>query len=144
MSGSITFRCGPFQGWNLSLYSDWTDGRLARILVQFSTPYRAGGQQRSGLLQFSPGVEGFSVAEAAEYPGGPVLMAELLDWVIEANWAALGRRTDIPAEQRAHWEAIVDEADQSRADFFAYYLDGAVPGFEIVGGNLAGHQLVAV
>jgi len=133
MSGSITFRHGPFQGWDVSLYSTWADGQLADAIVQIATPGRADCKPLYGVLSFAPGVDGFDVAHAAEVHGGPVRMAELLNWVVEATRAALDRRADIPAEQRTHWQAIVDEADHTRADFFARYPDGVVPPFEVVG-----------
>jgi hypothetical protein len=137
MSGSITFRRGPFQGWTLSLHGAYDGGQLVHTLVQLEAPYRAGERPLSGVLTFAPGIEGFDLTRAAVDHGGPVRMAELLDWVIEASRAALDRRTDIPAEQRAHWQAIVDRADDTRADFFARYPDGTVPAFEIVGRNFA-------
>lgn len=132
MSGSITFRSGPFQGWALTLYATYDGVQVVRTLAQFNAPYRMGGKPLSGLLTFAPGIEGFGVSLAA-VDGGPKRMADLLGWVIEANREALARRTDIPADQRAHWQAIVDRADESRADFFARYPDGVVPAFEVVG-----------
>lgn len=124
MSGSINFGKGPFARWSVMLHATWRDGQLAHTLVQITSP--AG---RGGMLGFAPGVDGFDQAAAAEN-GGPVEMAELLQWVIEATARALRQRTDVSAVHREHWQAIVDEADHSRAEFYARYPDGAVPAFE--------------
>lgn len=132
MSGSITFQHGPFQGWHLQLDVAWHDGQPVRALVQLETPHRPGRQRLSGLLTLAPGIEGWDEARAAEFPGGPVRMAELLQWVIEAHRSALDRLTTIPDGPRQHWQAIVDLADETRADFYARYADGIVPPFEVV------------
>lgn len=142
MSGSINFRRGPFQEWGVALYATYDDdGQLARVLVTVEAPDVA--DPRSGLLAFGPGIDGFEQATAAEH-GGPQQMADLLEWIIEGTRAALAGHTDIDPGQRAYWTAVVDRADQTRAEFFARYPDGKVPPFETVGRLLFdGRRLLA-
>lgn len=132
MSGSITFRRGPLQGWSIALHATYADGELVRMLVQIGTPWVYGRQELSGVLSFAPGVDGYDVAERAERRGGPDRMAALLVWIIEAHRRVLATSTTIDDGSRRHWQAIVDWADETRADFHARYPGGVVPAFEVI------------
>ncbi len=127
MSGSITFVRGPFRGWHVDVFPAWHEGQLARVTVSIETPDR----DYSGLLAFGPGIDGFEQAAAAE-SGGPREKADLLEWIIEATRTALAERADITPDHAAHWTAIIEIADRTRAEFFTRYPDGKVPPFEVV------------
>lgn len=133
MSGSIAFRHGPFQGWGVSLHSTWDDGQMTRVTVQIATPDLQTGRPLSGLLSFRPGIDGWEQAWSAEMHGGPAAMAEMLEWIIEATSTKLASGAEIDPALRAYWQQIIDEADHTRAEFFARYPDGQVPVFEVVG-----------
>lgn len=127
MAGSITFQSGPFQGWQLELHDRWDDREPVQATVQLTSP--AG---RGGLLGFRPGIDGWEQARAAIVNTSPTAMAEMLEWIIEATATALDRRHDLAASAREFWAAIVAEADDSRAEFFARYPTGVRPAFETI------------
>ncbi len=127
MSGSITFQHGPFQGWKVDLHDRWADGKPVHATVQVTSPNR-----RSGLLGFRPGIDGWEQARAAIVNTSPAAMAELVEWIVEATAVVLDRRTDLPDSDREFWSAVVAEADQGRADYFARYPGGVRPLFEAV------------
>lgn len=134
-SKSITFRRGAFLGWNVAIYGITEGGQTVRIVTQLETTL-IGGKRRSGLLNFGPETPGWDVMVAALEAGMGKNVAALeaaLVWVVEATREALGRRTDIDAEHREHWQTVVDAADRSLNDFFARYPDARVPAFELLG-----------
>lgn len=127
MSGSITFRHGPFQGWQLMLLTRWDHGQMVHGTVQITTP-----EDRTGILGFRPGIDGWEQTWAAAISGTPAAMAALLEWIVEATAVALDRRTDLDAASAVFWRDVVAEADDSRAGFFARHPDGRVPAFATV------------
>ncbi len=127
MSGSITFERGPVQGWRVQVDASWADGKVAHVTVQIESP-----GERAGLFGFRPGIDGFEQAEMAELASTPRAMAELLDWLMTETARALRSRSDIDGTARQHWQAVLDDYDHSRAEFYARYPDGKVPPFEVV------------
>ncbi len=132
---SIIFRTGPFQGWSVQVFTTYEGANLASVLLEVATPGSSAGM-RSALLVFKATTPGADVVFPAVRDivrgDGPPAYERILTWIVEANRAALDRRTDIPDHQREHWQAIVDRADTSRADWFARYPVGSRPAFEIV------------
>lgn len=128
-SRSILFPRGRFQGWSVSVVGDTANGRVVRTMVQLETP-GGRGERRSGVLYFLPGVPGFEETSAA-LTGGVEALEHALEWVIEATAKELrsGRVDDEPL--RAYWQRIVDDADHSRATWYAEHTHDAA--FEVVG-----------
>lgn len=127
MSGLITFQHGPFKGWQLELHDRWADRQPVHATVRLTSP--AG---RTGLLGFRPGIDGWDHTVAAILHTSPTAMAELLEWIVEATAAVLDRAADLAASDREFWSAVVAEADDTRAEFFARYPGGVRPAFETV------------
>lgn len=132
MSGSITFRYGPFAGWSLTLFATYDAGDLVRTLVQLVVPPRRDSRLLTGVLSLRPGIAGFDESRAA-VNGGADDMEHLLTWVIEASRVALIEREDIDSAQREHWQSIVESADASRRKFLDRCPTAVAAPFEVVG-----------
>jgi hypothetical protein len=128
-SRSTTFRRGPFRGWHIDITASTVDGRPVRTLVQLATP----GIGRVRMMAFHQGGIGFAESVAAmEFGSGVCPMEALAEWMITATREDVEHGNLVP-EVREHWSAMLDDADHSRAEWFAEYPDGTVLPFEVVG-----------
>ncbi len=130
MSGSISFQRGPLRGWYLNYSDRWQGGGRVSVTASIEAPNTGGGVW--GGAMFKPGVEGWTVAERAVWPGGVDQLIALAALLIETLARLARTRDDINPAVLARWRALTDLADQARADFHARHPDGIELPFQVV------------
>lgn len=132
MSGSITFPPGPLRGWSLSYADRWQDGMRKSVTASIEAPPTVAGPRPWGGMTFTPGVEGWTVADRAVWPGGVDALIALAELIAESLARLVRQRDDINPAVLARWRAVTDLADEARSDFHARYPDGIEPPFQVV------------